>query len=538
MKEIAQIGAALGREFSHGLLAAVADRPEAELRAALDQLVAAELVYRRGTPPDVIYSFKHALVQDAAYGALLKSKRQQLHTRIAQVLAQHFPETADEILAYHLTEAGLNEQAAKSWYAASQNAGDRSAYREAVTHLQKGLETVKRGADEPWCIRQEIQLQNALGVALVAARGFVPEVAEAHARARKLCGEVDEPVQLTQAIYGIWMFNMRQAKFDVANQLSRELLAAAEGEQRSTLVLQAHHATWTTAWQRGELNAAWQHAQTGLQLYKSDEHHDLARRYGGHDAGACCRYTSAVVSWLRGLPDKAVTWSQDGLKLARDLNHPFTETLALEYITLVYAFRREFILAEEHLGNLMQISAEHGFPIRTVFQPLHEASILLARGDAEQAIIQAQSGLAAARAIGVRVRKPYFLALLAEAYLKKGRHEEGLNAIDEALDIADESGERWWQAELHRLRGQLRLAERRLNQADAEECFRYALAVSREQAARSLELRAATSLARLWAEQGRRSEASELLAPVYGWFTEGFDTADLKDAKALLDDLR
>ena len=264
VKEIAQIGAALGREFSHVLLAAVADRPEPELLFALDQLVAAELVYRRGTPPDVTYSFKHALVQDAAYQSLLKSKRQHLHTRIAKMLVQHFPDTAAEILAYHLTEAGLNEQAAKTWYTASQNAGDRSAYREAVMHLQMGLEAVKRGGDEPWCIRQEIELQNALGIALMQARGFVPEVAEAHARARKLCGEVDDPVQLHQAIFGIWMFNMRQAKFDVANQLSRELLAAAQGEQRSDLVLEAHHAMWTTAWQRGELDTAWRHAQTGF----------------------------------------------------------------------------------------------------------------------------------------------------------------------------------------------------------------------------------------------------------------------------------
>ena len=244
------------------------------------------------------------------------------------------------------------------------------------------------------------------------------------------------------------------------------------------------------------------------------------------------------MSWLRGLPDKAVIWSHDGLKLARDLNHPFTETLALEYITLVYAFRGEFTFAEEHLSNLIQISAEHGFPVRAVFQPLHEASILLARGDAEHAIVQAQSGLAAAGVIGVRVRRPYFLALLADAYLKTGRHKEGSKTIDEALDIVEQSRERWWQAELHRLRGQLRLAERTRDLADAEECFRCALAVSREQAARSLELRAATSLARLWAEQGKRTAAHDLLAPVYGWFTEGFDTADLKDAKTLLDELR
>jgi class 3 adenylate cyclase/predicted ATPase len=533
VKEVAQIGAVIGREFSHELLGAVSPLSADKLGDALDQLVNSELVFRRGVPPEATYTFKHALVQDAAYQSLLKSKRQELHARIARVLAQHFPDTAAEILAYHLSEGGLNEQAAKSWYVASQNAGDRSAYREAVTHLQRGLEAVRRGGNEPWCIRREIELQNALGVALVAARGFVSEVAEAHARARELCGKVDEPAQLSLAIYGIWIFNMRRANLDMADQLSRELLAAAESEQRSSLVLQAHHTMWTTARQRGELDTAWQHAQTGLRLYRCDEHHHLAKRYG-HDAGVCCRYTSAVVSWLRGFPDKAVTLSHEGLELGRDLKHPFTETLALDYVTLVYAFRREFTFAEEQLGNLMQISAEHRFPIRTVYQSLHEASILLARGDAEHAIVQAESGLAAAGAIGVRMRRPYFLAVLADAYLKTGRHEEGLKTMDDALDIVEQSGERWWQAELHRLRGHFRLAERRRDVADAEECFRRALAVSREQAARSLELRAATSLARLWAERGRRAEACDLLAPVYGWFTEGFDTADLKDAKALL----
>jgi class 3 adenylate cyclase/predicted ATPase len=540
VKEVAQTAAVIGREFSHDLLAAVSPLSQTNLGAALDQLVASELIFRRGTPPAVTYSFKHALVQDAAYQSLLKSKRQPLHARIGQALEKELPEGAaaePEILAHHFTEAGLYEKAAERWHAAGQQAAQRSAYREAVEHLHKSLEVLRLAGDEDWCVRQEIRVQNALGVVLSAARGFVPEVLEAHERARELCRGVVDPEQLSRAIYGVWLFTQRQGKFKPSIGLARELLAMVEQEQDSGLVLEAHHAMWTTGWHCGELATGRLHAEFGLQLYRADQHHHLAGAYGGHDAGVCCRYASAMIALLQGYPDRAVRWGQESLKLARELRHPFSHTLALEFIPFVHEFRREPVSVEEHVRALIEISTEQRFPLRTAGGQLHQGWLLLARGDAEEAIAQIGRGLAASQALGSQMRHSYFLALLAKAYLHAGRHDQSVSTIDQALGFIRESGERWWEAEVHRLHGELLLARRARDRADAEECFHRALRLAREQTARSLELRAAMSLARVWAEHGRRAEGHDLLAPVYGWFTEGFDTADLKDAKALLDEL-
>jgi class 3 adenylate cyclase/predicted ATPase len=538
VKEVAQTAAVIGREFSHELIAAVSPLPIAELDAALDRLVASGLVFRRGTPPEATYSFKHALVQDAAYGTLLKSRRQQLHARVAGLLAERFPSTAPETLAHHLTEAGAYERAVDRWHAAGQQAAERSAYREAVEHLRKALEVLKLAGDADWCVRQEIRVQNALGVVLSAARGFVPEVLEAHQRARELCRQVTDPEQLSRAIYGVWLFTQRQGKFKPSIALARELLAMVEQEQDSGLVLEAHHAMWTTGWHCGELETGRLHTEVGLQLYQPDQHHHLAGAYGGHDAGVCCRYASAMVALLQGYPDRAARRVHESLDLARELRHPFSHTLALEFIPFVHAFRREPAFVEEHVRSLIEISIEQRFPLRAAGGQLHQGWLLLTSGDAEQAIVQIGRGLAASEVLGSRMRHSYFLALLAEAYLRAGRHEESLSTVDQTLRFVRESGERWWEAEVHRLRGEVLLVRGDRARTDAEQCFQQAIGIARKQTARALELRAAMGLARLWREQGRRAEAYDLLAPVYGWFTEGFDTADLKEARALLEVLR
>jgi class 3 adenylate cyclase/predicted ATPase len=538
VKEVAQTAAVIGRECSHELITAVSPLAEADLDAALDQLVASGLVLRRGTLPEATYSFKHALVQDAAYGTLLKSRRQQLHARVAALLTKRFPSTAPETLAHHLTEAGSYERAADCWHAAGQQAAERSAYREAVEHLRKALEVLKLAGDAHWCVRQEIRVQNALGVVLSAARGFVPEVLEAHQRARELCRQATDPEQLSRAIYGVWLFTQRQGKFKPSVGLARELLAMVEQEQDSGLVLEAHHAMWTTGWHCGELETGRLHTELGLQLYRADQHHHLAGAYGGHDAGVCCRYASAMVALLQGYPDRAVRRARESLDLARQLRHPFSHTLALEFLPFVHAFRREPASVEEHVRSLLEISVEQRFPLRAAGGQLHQGWLLLTSGDAEQAIAQIGSGLAASEVLGSRMRHSYFLALLAEAYLCAGRHDESLATVDQTLRFVRESGERWWEPEVHRLRGEVLLARGGRHRTAAEQCFQHAIRIARKQTARSLELRAAMSLARLWREQGRRAEAYELLAPVYGWFTEGFATADLQDAKALLEVLR
>jgi predicted ATPase len=437
-----------------------------------------------------------------------------------------------------LTEAGSYERAVDRWHAAGQQAAERSAYREAVEHLRKALEVLKLAGDAVWCVRQEIRVQNSLGVVLSAARGFVPEVLEAHERARELCRQVTDPEQLSRAIYGLWLFSQRQGKFKPSIGLAHELLAMVEQEQDSGLVLQAHHAMWTTGWHCGELETGRLHTERGLRLYRPALHHHLAGAYGGHDAGVCCRYASAMVALLQGYPDRAVQWAHESLDLACQLGHPFSHTLALEFIPFVYEFRREPTSVEKHVRSLIEISIEQRFPLRAAGGQLHQGWLLLTSGDAEESILQIGSALAASQALGSRMRHHYFLALLAEAHLRAGRHGESLSTLDQTLRFVHASGERWWEAEVHRLRGEVLLARRARARADAERCFQHAIRIARAQTARSLELRAATSLARLWCDQGRRAEAYDLLGPVYGWFTEGFDTADLKDAKALLEALR
>ena len=536
VKEVAQIGAVIGREFSHELIAAVSPLPERNLDDALDRLVAAELVFRRGTPPDRRYIFKHALVQDAAYQSLLKSRRQQLHARIAQMLAQHFPDTAPELLAYHLTEAQQYEEAVPKWLAAGQAATARSAYAEAAANLRRGLDVVGRLADPTRRVHEEIRLQNALGFALIA-RGPAPDVAEAYERARSLCKQVDLPRELFTALFGLWFFNNMRLDLEATAKFSNELLAMVEEESDSDLVLEAHHAAWSTGWPRGELEKSLAHTAAGINLYRREAHHPLANVYAGHDPGVCCRYSHGLVSWLLGFPDRAAERVEEALALARELKHPLTRAVALAFASFVRQFRREPKSVREFGRQTFTHCTEHGFRFYAPQGVVLEGWALAAEGQIHDGIEQVREGLASLRAMGAYARRSYFLGLLAEVSLCAGECEKGLEAISEGLALVRTNGERWWQAEPHRLQGELLLAHTANGQTQACSCFERALDISRQQKARSLELRAATSLARLRAKQSKRAEARDLLAPVYGWFTEGYDTADLKDAKALLDEL-
>jgi class 3 adenylate cyclase/predicted ATPase len=537
VKEVAQTGAVVGREFAHELVAAVSPLPENKLREALDQLVASELVFRRGTPPDATYNFKHALVQDAAYLSLLKSRRQQLHAKIAEVLERQFPHTALEVLAHHLTEAQQYAQAVPKWLAAGQAATTRSAYAEAAANLRRGLEVVGQIADPTRQIGEEIRLQNALGFALIA-RGPVPDVADAYERARALCSHVDLPRELFTARFGLWFFSHMRLDLEGTARFSDELLAMVEEEDDSALALEAHHAAWTTGWPRGELEKSLAHAAAGIDLYSRERHHTLANVYAGHDPGVCARCSHGLVCWLLGFPDRAAERVEEALALARDLQHPFTLALTLALGSIVRQFRQEPEQVRELGRQTFAHCTEQGFGFHGPQGLILEGWALAALGQIHKGVEQMRQGLASLRAVGADARRSYFLGLLAEVCLRVGQRDAGLDALSEALDLVESNGEHWWQAELHRLQGELLLTGAGNGEARACSCFERALDVSRQQKARSLELRAATSLARLWAKQGKHDQARDLLAPVYDWFTEGFETADLKTAKALLDELR
>jgi class 3 adenylate cyclase/predicted ATPase len=547
VREIAQMGAVLGREFSYELLQAVSSMDEVLLQKRLRQLVEAELMYQRGLPPQATYLFKHALIQDTAYQSLLKSKRQQLHQQIAQVLAERFPETAEtqpELLAHHYTEAGLKEQAIPYWQKAGERATQRSAHVEAITHLTKGLEALKTLPDTSERRMRELKLQMTLGVTFQATKGFAaPEVERVYARALELCGQVGDTLQLFPALWGSWVFYNIRGELETSRELAARLLNLAQDAQDAALLLEAHHSLWFTTFLHGELTAAHVHSEQGIALYDRQQHHSLTLLYGGHDPGVCCRNLETVVLWLLGYPDQAYTRSQEALALARELFHPFSLAETLTYTTWLFQFRREEQTFHERTEALMVLSEEQGFSYSLAHGTILQGWALVWRGQGEEGIARIRRGLTALRATGTESLRPYYLALLVEAYGKVGQTAEGLSALTEALEAVNNNrGARFYEAELYRLKGELTLQstaqslESRVK--NAEEYFLKAIEIAKKQQAKSLELRTTTSFARLWRRQGKQKEAHHLLSNIYNRFTEGFDTKDLQEAKALLEKMR
>jgi predicted ATPase/class 3 adenylate cyclase len=531
VKDVAQLGATIGRTFAYELLQAVSRLDNAMLQQSLQQLVDAELVYQQGVPPQATYMFKHALIQDAAYQSLLRSTRQQYHQRIAQVLAGRFPETTEtqpELLAHHYTEAGLSAPAVACWERAGQHAIERSANVEAITHLTKGLAILKSLPDTASHIQQELAFQIALGVPLAAIRGFAaPEVEHAYARARELCRQIGESPRLFPVLAGLWRVYLVRGEAQTARELGEQLLA---------LNPRAHDPLGIALFFVGELAAALTHLEQGFALYDPQKHRSHAFRATQDPAAACLTY-AAVVLWLLGYPERALQRSHQAITMTQELAHPLSLACALDYAATLHQFRREGDAAQACAEAAVALSAEQGFAVYFAHGMVLQGWTRAEQGQTEQGIAQIDSGLEAWRTTGAEVQRPYYLALLAEAYGKAKQAEEALEVVAEALALVAKTGEGWWEAELYRLKGELLLARLADPQGVVETCFRQALDIAHRQEAKSLQLRAAMSLSRLWQRQGKRTEAYALLAPIYGWFTEGFDTADLQDAKTLLEEL-
>ncbi len=540
VKEVAQVGAAIGREFQHRLLAAVSPMRDNDLQNALGQLVESELVFRRGTGAEVSYIFKHALVQDVAYESLLKSKRQVLHQRIAKVLEEEFPETVEakpEILAHHYTEAEITDPAIKYWHRAGQRASKRSANLEAVAHLEKGLELIKSLPETPEHAKQELSLLMTLGPVLMSTKGeAASEVEIAYARARKLSEQIGEPRQRFLVLRGLWIFHLERAALQTAQGLGEQLLSLAEREQDSACLLEAHRALGLSSFWQGALASAQLHLDQGIAIYDRQEHRSHAVLYG-LDPGVHCLSYGAWVLWLLGYSDQAMQRSHEARTWAQELSHPFSLAAALYFAARLHQHRREASLALEQAEAAVFLSTEQSIPEWLAVASILRGWALAEQGQAEEGIAQIQQGCHAARATGGELGRSLFLALLGEAYGNEGQTAEALRTLAEGLAMADKSGERVYEAELRRVKGEL-LLKQGATEAASEECFRQAIELARHQSARALELRAAMSLARLWQTQGKAPEARDLLAPVFEWFTEGFDTADLMDAKALLDELK
>jgi predicted ATPase/class 3 adenylate cyclase len=539
-KGVLQTGSVAGREFSQDLIEKVLALSETELLSHLSALKDSELLYERGVYPQSTYIFKHSLIQDATYQSLLKSTRQKYHRKIAQVLEKHFPDTMEtqpELLAHHYTEAGLNEQAVGYWHQAGQRATQRSANVEAINHLSKGLEVLLTLPDTLERARQELDVQTTLGPVLMLVKGFASlDTERAYARARELCQQVGETPQLFPVLHGLWRFYMVRAELQTTRELGEQLFTLAQRVQDPALLLEAHRVMGLTMYWLGEMAPARAHFEQGVALYDPQKHRSHAFVYG-QDPGVACRCLAAWPIWVLGYPDQALQSIHEALTLAQELTHPFSLVYALNMAVLVHQFRREVQTVQERVEALIALSTEQGFPFWLAYGTILRGWALTAQGEGAEGIAQINQGLVAHQATGAELQRPYFLSLLAEAYGKVGQPEEALTMLVEALAIVDNNGDRHWEAELHRRKGELLLMQKGRKVGEAEECFRQALAIARHQQAKSLELRAAMSLSRLWQQQGKQETAHQLLAEIYDWFTEGFDTADLQEAKALLEEL-
>jgi class 3 adenylate cyclase/predicted ATPase len=540
VKAMAQLGATLGREFAYALLRAVSPWDEGTLGRGLHQLVEAEFLYQQGLPPEATYRFKHVLIQDAAYQSLLRSTRRQYHQRIAQVLAEQFPdmaETQPELLAHHYTEAGLTEQAVEYWQWAGQHASERSAHAEAVGHFTTALKLLETLPDTPERTQQELTLQMALGTSLVASRGLsAPEAEQAYVRARELCQQVGDAPHLFPVLWGLCAAHVQQGKLRIAHELGEQCLTLAQRLQDSALLLEAHTALGYVLYFIGELVPSRVHLEQGIALYDPDQHRSHAFQYG-FEPGVLCRFFMAKTLWLLGYPDQALQKSHAALAMAKELAHPQSLAFSLYAANVVHHSRREWHLIKERAEAEVALSTEQGFPLWLPWGIIFGGRVLVEQGQGEEGIAQMCQAVTAFEAIQSRLLRPYCLALLAEAHGKVRQTEAGLAVLAEALSVAHDNGEHYYEAELYRIKGELLLMRPVPDERAAEDCFHQALDVARRQEAKSLELRAAMGLARLWQQQGKRAEAYERLAPIDGWCTEGFDTADLQEAKVLLEEL-
>jgi predicted ATPase len=546
-KEMAQTGAAIGREFSHALLAAVVHKPEAELTSALDRLIAAGLLFRQGVPPHATYLFKHALVQDAAYGTLLREPRRALHARIAETLENHFLDIAEnqpEQLARHCTEAGLIEKAVSLWGKAGQRSSARSALVEAAEQLTRALAQIATLPSTPVLRREEIKLQVALINPLLHLKGYAaPETKAAAERARLLIEQVEalgeppeDPLLLFSVLYGFWVANLVAYNGDALRELAVQFLALAEKQGATVPLMVGQRLIGLSLLHTGDVAEGRAHLDRAVALYDPAEHRPLATRFGQDVRVATLSWRSMAL-WLLGYPKAALADTEHALKDAREIGQAATLIYALVWTSFAQTFCGSYATANAQSDEVVPMADEQDSVFWKAFGMLNQGCVLALTGEAADAVQMITRGLTAYRSTGTTMWMPTYLSYLARAYAGLGQFDDAWRCIGEAMTTIETSNESWFKAESHRMAGEIALKSPQRDTAKAEAYFERALEVARKQQAKSWELRAAMSMARLWRDQGKRHEARDLLAPVYDWFTEGFDTRDLKEAKALLDEL-
>jgi predicted ATPase len=546
-KEVAQIGAAIGREFSHALLQAVVRQPAAQLQSALDRLVTAGLLFRQGMPPHATYLFKHALVQDAAYGTLLREPRRALHARIVETLESQFAEIAEsrpELLARHCTEARLIEKAVGLWGEAGLRSLERSALVEAGEQLTQALTLIATLPPTPALRRQEIKLQVALITPFIHVKGYAaPETKMAVNRARLLIEQAEalgeppeDPLLLFSVLNGFWLANYVAGNGDAICEIANQFLALAEKQGAIVPLMVGHRMVGTSLLHTGDLIHVRAHLDRAIALYDPSAHRPLATRFG-QDVLVITLLRRSMALWMLGYPDAAVADTDHALSDAREIGH--AATLLIGFIAPIWTYPNcgNYAGANGPINELVALAAEKDSSYWKAMGMLAQGSLLALTGKAVEAVPMLTSGLTALRSTGAILHLPWFLLSLTRAYGELGLFDSAWRCIGEAMTTVETTKERWLEAEVYRTGGEIALKSPEQDSAKAETYFERALSIARQQHAKSWELRAAMSLARIWRDQGKVQQARKLLAPVYGWFTEGFDTRDLKEAKALLEEL-
>ena len=540
VREVVQIGAAIGRQFSHELITAVARMPARQLDDALDQLVAAELIYRRGTPPDAEYTFKHALVQDAAYSTLLRSRRQQIHGRITATLERQFREIVDtqpELLARHCAEAGLAAQAIEYYTAAAARAAAASNGAEAMGHLTKGLALVEMlpSSAQHSC---ELRLQIALGASIIGLKGYgAPEVETTFARARELCADLGDSTELFHSLAGLRAYHLVRARLNVASDFCQQLSELASRLDDPKLKLSVHHIETVNSFYTGHLTDVPHHCEHALALYDPQRRSKRGISVADVAVESLCHCAHAL--WALGYPDRASEKMAAATALTRRTGNLFSLCIAMHFETYLYLKRREPELTAEPIKVLSTVAKEHGFAFWSIHALIWECwHAICVKGERNPDDLELlRKALAEVRVQGSDLVHPFWSTMLVRCLAARGETAEAVELLDNAIAEVVRVGSVVWEPEFLCLVGDLLRSHDAGMRERTERSYYLAMEAAQHQSAKMWELRASTSLARLWRDQGKRTEARDLLAPIYGWFTEGFDTPDLKEAKTLLDEL-
>jgi class 3 adenylate cyclase/tetratricopeptide (TPR) repeat protein len=543
VKEVAQIAAAIGRGFDYKLLMAIAERPEADLEHCLDKLTAAEIIFCRGKPPEASYTFKHALVRDAAYESVLKSRRQELHGKIAEVLETEFSATAEaqpELLAHHYTEAGLLLAASEKWLIAGERSARRAANREAIAQLRRGLGLLDKVEEGPIRLRLELDLLMTLGGCLRTLKGWHDEeTVETVFRTRRLCDQMDDSPYRGEIGLGEYTVYLLRGELADAVECGRELLRLAEMDHSGVEPHIGHRAIGATLYHMGRFEEARYHLEAGLALYDPKTEAQIVHKIGYFSGVTFLSYLAHAL-WHFGYADKSLAYLERSISLTQKLQHPPSQAFALFQAAFHYSHsvRNDVEALRYAIERFLVLAQEGSFDTWSAFVNSQQACLAIETGDTTTtgAIDKALQNLEWWKGRAGVLVVPTFYETLARTQEALGRKEDALLSIDNAIEYSNKFGEQWCLAELYRRKGDLRSAAARDDAGAQEACYEKALVIAHDQSSRALELRAATSLAHLWAEAGDRRKAHDLLAPLYGWFSEGFDTVDLERAKAVLDE--